>query len=65
MADIDLNKIDKWEDVKGQAIWTNVQLKDHKEINNTSHLSFPFITRTFSDLTSFTIVLQDDQNKEI
>ena len=65
MADINLNKIDKWEDIKSQSVWTNVQFKDHKEINNNSHLCFPFITRTFSDLTSFTITLQDDQNKKI
>ena len=65
LASIDLNKIDKWEEIKGQSVWTNVPLKDHKEINNNSHLCFPFITRTFSDLTSFTITLQDDQNKKI
>ena len=65
LADINLNKIDKWEDIKSQSVWTNVQFKDHNEINNNSHLCFPFITRTFSDLTSFTITLQDDQNKKI
>ena len=65
LASIDLNKIDKWEEIKGQSVWTNVLLKYHKEINNNSHLCFPFITRTFSDLTSFTITLQDDQNKKI
>ena len=43
----------------------NAQFKDHKEINNSSHLCFPFVTRTLSDLTSFTINLQDDQNKKI
>ena len=65
LADIDVNKIAKWNEIKGQLVWTNVQFKDHKEINNNSHLCFPFITRTFSDLTSFTILLQDDQNKKI
>ena len=65
LATIDLHKINNWVEIKGQSIWTNVQFKDHKEINNNSHLCFPFITRTFSDLTSFTITLQDDQNKKI
>ena len=65
LADIDLNKIDKWKEIKGQSMWTNIQFKDRKEINNNHHLCFPFVTRAFSDLTSFTIVLQDDQNKKI
>ena len=43
----------------------NAQFKDHKEIYNASHLCFPFVTRTLSDLTSFTINLQDYQNKKI
>ena len=51
--------------IKGQSIWVNVQFKDHKEINNNNHLCFPFITRTFNDLTSFSIFFQDDQNKKI
>ena len=62
---IDLNKINNWSDIKGQSIWTNVAFKDHKEINNNSHLCFPFITRSFKDLTSFSIFLQDDTNKKI
>ena len=65
IADIDLSKISNWTDIKGQSIWVNAQFKDHKEINNASHLCFPFVTRTLSDLTSFTIQLQDDQNKKI
>ena len=62
IADIDLSKISNWADIKGQSIWVNAQFKDHKEINNSSHLCFPFVTRTLSDLTSYTINLQDDQN---
>ena len=46
-------------------MWVNVHFKDHEEINNNSHLCFPFVTRSFSDLTSFSIFLQNDQNKEI
>ena len=65
LADIDTEKINKWEDIKGESIWVNVQFKDHKELNNSNHLCFPFVTRTFSDLTSFTILLLDDQNKKI
>ena len=50
--------------INGQCIWVNVHFKDHKEINNNSHLCFPFVTRSFSDLTNFSIFLQDDQNKK-
>ena len=42
----------------------NAQFKDHKEINNSSHLCFPFVTRTLSDLTSFTINFLEDQNEK-
>ena len=62
---IDLNKIKNWEDVKGKSIWTNVQFKSHKETNNSSYFCFPFLTRSFNDLTSFNIFLQDDSNKKI
>ena len=65
LAVIDLNKINNWTDIKGQSIRTNVAFKDHKEINISSHLYFPFITRSFRDLTSFNIFLQDDTNKKI
>ena len=65
LAIVDLNKINNWADVKGQSIWTNAPFKDHKEINNNNHICFPFITRSFSDLTSFSIFLQDNTNKKI
>ena len=55
LAVIDLNKINNWNDIKGQSIWTNTAFKDHREINNNSHLCFPFTTKYFSDLSSFTI----------
>ena len=65
LAEINTSKINNWNETKGQSIWVNVQFKDHKEINNNSHLCFPFTTRSFSDLKSFNIFLQDDQNKKI
>ena len=65
LAIIDLNKINNWVNIKRQSIWTNAAFKDHKEKNNNIHLCFPFITRSFSDLTSFSIYLQDDTNKKI
>ena len=64
LAVINLNKINNWFDIKGPSIWTNVAFKDHKEINNNSHLCFPFITRSFRDTTSFSIFLQHDTNKK-
>ena len=62
---INLNKISNWNDIKGQSIWVSVSFKDQKEINNNSHLCFPFVTRSLNDLTSFSIYLQDNKNKEI
>ena len=62
---IDLDKISNWKDIKGHSIWISVSFKDQKEINNNSHLYFPFVTRSLNDLTSFNIYLQDHQNKEI
>ena len=43
LAVIDLNKINNWNDIKGQSIWTNAAIRDHEEINNNNHLCFPFI----------------------
>ena len=60
---VDLNKINNWKEIKGQSLWTNAPFKDHKDINNKSHI--PFITKSFSDLTRFSIYLQDDSNKKI
>ena len=60
LAEIDLEKVPNSNKVKGKSIWVNVQFKDHKEINNASHLCFPFTTKAPSDLTSFTLQLQDD-----
>ena len=65
LAEIDLEKVPNWNKIKGKSIWVNIQFKDHKEINNASHLCFPFRTKALSDLTSFTLQLQDDQNKKI
>ena len=61
---IDLDKISNWKDIKGQSIWISVSFKDQQEIDNNSHLCFPLLTRSLNDLTSFSIYLQDDQNKE-
>ena len=65
LAEIDLEKVPNWNEIKGKSIWVNIQFKDHKEINNASHLCFPFTTKALSDLTSFTLQLQDDQNKKL
>ena len=62
---IDLDKISNWNEIKGQSMWISVAFEDQKEINNNSHLCFPYVTRSLNDLTSFSIYLQDDKNKEI
>ena len=65
LAILDLKKINKWSDIKGQSVWTNAAFKDHKEISNNSHHCFPFIKKSFSDLCSFNIFLQDDSDTKI
>ena len=59
---IDLNKIDNWEEIKGQSTWINVSFKDQ---NNNSHICFPFATKSLNDLVCFSIYLIDDNNKEL
>ena len=65
LAEIDTEIINKWNEIKGEFIWINVQFKDHKELNINNHICFPFVTKTFSDLTSFSILLLDGANNEI
>ena len=65
LAVVDLKKNNNWKDTKGQTVWTNAALKDRKEISNNSYICFPFITKSFSDLCSFNIFLQDDSYKKI
>ena len=65
LAIIDLSKIDNWDEIKGKSTWINATFKDQKEINNNSHLCFPFATKSLNDLVSFSIYLVDDDNKEL
>ena len=65
LAKVDLKKINNWDDIKGQSVWTNASFKDQKEISDSSHLCFPFITKSFSDLCNVSIFLQDDSDKKI
>ena len=65
MAIIDADKINSWQEIKGQSIWINATFRDQKEINNNSHMCFPFVTKSLNDLLNFSIYLQDDKNKEI
>ena len=53
------------EKIKGQSLWINATLKEQKEINNSRHLCFPFTTKKFNDLLSFSISVLDDDNKQI
>ena len=62
---IDLEKINNWNEIKGQSTWINVAFKDQNEISNNSHICFSFVTRSLNYVLSFSIYLQDDKNKEI
>ena len=65
LAIIDLIKINNRVNIKRQSVWTNAAFKDHKEINNNNHLCFPFITRSFSDLTRFSIISKTTPTKKL
>ena len=54
---IDINKTNSWSEIKGQSIWINATFKDQKEINNSSQLCFPFVTKSLNDLLNFDIYL--------
>ena len=62
---IELKKINNWTEMKGQSLWINATIEEQKEINNSRHLCFPFMTSTLNDLLSFSINLIGDLNKEI
>ena len=61
----DLKKKNNWEEIKEQSLWINATLEEQKEINNSRHLCFPFMTLTLNDLLNFSINLIDDHNKQI
>ena len=61
----DLEKINNWEEIKGQSLWINATLEEQKEISNSRHLCFPFMTLSLNDLLNFSINLIDDHNKQI
>ena len=65
MGIIDLIEINNWGEIKGQSLWINATLEEQKEINNSRHLCFPFMTTTLNDLLNFSINLIDDHNKQI
>ena len=53
------------EEIKGQSLRINATLEEQKEINNSRHLCFPFMTSTLNDLLNFSMNLIDDHNKQI
>ena len=65
MGIIDIIEINNWGEIKGQSLWINATLEEQKEINNSRHLCFPFMTTTLNDLLNFSINLIDDHNKQI
>ena len=65
LAILDIDKINSWQEIKGQSIWINAMFKDQKEINNNSHMCFPFVTKSLNNMLSFSIYLQENKNKEI
>ena len=65
LGNIDLKKINNWNKIKGQSLWITAMLEEQRELNNSRHLCFSFMTLTLNDLLDFSINLIDDKNKEI
>ena len=62
---IDLNKINNWEEIKGQPLWIKATLEEQKETNNSGHICFSFTALTQNDLLNFSINLIGDNNKHV
>ena len=62
---INLRKINKWSEIKGQSLWINATLEKQRKINNSRHLCFPFVTLALTDLLNFSKNLVDDNNKQV
>lgn len=62
---IELQKINNWSKVKGKYLWINATLEKQKEINNSRHLCFQFMTSSLNDLLNFSLNLIDNHNQQI
>ena len=62
---INLNKIYNLEYIKEKSLWVNVNFNEPKQINNSEHISFSFMTLSLNDLLNFSINLIDNSNNPI
>ena len=60
-----LNGIKSWELVKDQPKRSQAIFTDSEENQKASHFAFGFVTRNFSDLLKFTVMILDSDGKEI
>ena len=60
-----LNGIKSWELVKDQPKRSQAIFTDSEENQKASHFAFGFVTRNFSDLLKFTVMILDNDGKEI
>ena len=60
-----LKKLNNWEEIKEQSLWINATLEEQKEINNTRHICFTLSTQSLNDLLNFSVILLENNNKEI
>ena len=60
-----LNGIKSWELVKDQPKRSQAIFTDSEENQKASHFAFGFVTRNFSNLLKFTVMILDSDGKEI
>ena len=60
-----LHEIKDWDITKGQSKRSQAKFTDSEELTHSSHIAFPFTTKTFSDLLNFSITLVDSNGNNI
>ena len=62
---INLNEIEKWEEIKNSSRWVNVNFQAQNDNRQTKHFSYEFLTKNRRDLLNFSLRLVDPDNKDI
>ena len=62
---INLNQIEKWDEIKKSSRWVNVNFQSQQDNKNAKHFSYNFVKNNKGDLLNFTLKFVDTGNKII
>ena len=62
---INLNEIEKWEEIKKSSRWVNGSFQTQTENRQPKHIAYNFQTKNRGDVLAFTLQLVDSDNKKI